>query len=354
MKIGVVMIFIFFYPFIVNSQQILQVGFENKNDVKYLTFKSNNCSTNFVDSLNNYFGYENSLKCQYLEAPNAFERATTIEIKGIIDSIQKGEVIGSLADISYEIDYNDNCLLSISKNIVPEGKKKNTNSFVSEYPYSFPKIYNLKRQKVIRSVNDFLTKEGEIDIKSIIKSVMCKRAYLYFQNKTDHSCDIGQTSLNEFLDNEYSISNNSEHIDIYSVSDKLFYYFYFSNQGLELDNNSLGIEFMVCAGIDSRITIPWIDLQDYCIKSDSNIIFNICKTINKKVEKSEWIVESDYVNLLVTPNELGVFYQGKVEPCILKEEKVEAIAQSGEFLKIKYVASNGSVKIGWVKTIYLK
>lgn len=354
MKIIFGLIFYFVFPSIVISQQLIQIDSKDKNEVNYLIFKSDSCSSVFIDNLNKYFGYINSLVEQYRQAPNFYDRKSTKGIIGVIDSIRNGKIDGSLAEIGYEVQCNDNFLLSISKIVVPEGKKRYSNSTVSDYPYVFPKNYDLKHQKEIKSVNTFLTKAGIISIQNTIKAVMCKRAKLYYQFRTDSSCRIGITSLSEYMSNNYAISNNSSDLDIYGAKEKLFFFYYFSTRGLEFGNNNLAIESVVCGGPYDQITIPWIDLLPNCLNSEDNIVLQKCNIIVANIEKSDWIVKDEFVNLLETPNDLGIDTLVQVKPYIIKGEKVSALAICDDFLKVSYSSTNGKITTGWVPASSLK
>lgn len=149
MRIVFILIFLATYHFAAVSQQLINVNSINKKQINYLTFNSDILNSTFINNLNKQFGYTTSLIDQYKEAPNCYERESIESITGIIDSIQTDKIQGSLADISYEVESNDSFLLSILKIVVPEGKKRITNSTVSDYSYVFPKNYDLKHQKEI-------------------------------------------------------------------------------------------------------------------------------------------------------------------------------------------------------------
>lgn len=177
---------------------------------------------------------------------------------------------------------------------------------------------------------------------------MYRRVKLYYKFRTDSSCWIGTTFLSEYLNDNYIISNNPSDLNIYGPKKEFYFYYYFSNRGLELNNNHLAIESVVCAGPKTDITIPWSDLLPYCINSKDNIILQKCEKFGVYKAWSEWLVESPYLNLLETPNESGTDTLEKTEPFVLKGEKVMAISACDDFLKISYVSVNGKVITGWV------
>jgi hypothetical protein len=331
------------------AQKSIQIEQGMNKGIAFLQFSSDSCSPAFITKLNASYGYQQSLVAIYNDAPNFDDKKySTKEIIKLIDSIRNDERQGSLASIEYDIIFNDNNLFSFRRLVMPEGEKSSTNSTVSDYNYVFPKNYDIKYEKEIKSVAYFLTADGIKNIQKIIQKVMYKRAKLYFGNKNSDDCHSGTNSFEEYENKSYTISNNTSDIDMFKGDEKTFY-FVFTENGLELANNFLDIQSLQCYGPPSGVTIPWFDLKQYCINKLENTVLQACNSRIKEAAKVDWIVKSKYANLLDTPDDLETNPPIPVAPYIVKGEKVTALSQSGEFLKVKYLTNNGKEILAWVK-----
>lgn len=331
------------------AQQLMHVEEKTRNDISFLQFNSDSCSAGFIKKLNSEYGYVHTLFSIYNEAPNTeAPKYNSAEMLKLIDSIKHDKVEGSLADIGFELTYNEGRLLSFIKYVTPEGMHKSSNSNTSEYPYIFPEIYDLKHEKEIRSLTSFLTTDGIRKLEKLIMRVMYKRALLFSKDSIETGCRIGRNAPHDFLVMKDTISNNPVDNDIYGSSATLCFYFFFTENGLGLGCNDLSHQSVIRAGPSDEITIPWYDLLSYCTNKPNNLISEICKAKIQKPDKTDWIVKHDFANLLETPDGYGIETTEPVKPYLIKGEKVIALVSSGEFLKITYLAATGKNTSGWV------
>ncbi|MDB5283088.1 MAG: hypothetical protein JWO06_2163 [Bacteroidota bacterium] len=345
-------------PFLMFSQcSITVTDTARKNDIGYLQFKGSGIDTLLLKKLNKQYGYQQTLLDTYDEAPHEEQELSVKEKTSLIHQIASGKVQSSLATIDYQVDYTKNCLLSFTRMVVPEGKKRVTNSQVSDLGYFFSENYNLRTGKKIKGLSSFLTAEGIKFIQTALQRVMYKRALEAYKDGQPSTCRIGVYTTDEFKTKTYIVSNDPDNIGIYGYKDSIFFYFGFTEAtgfsearmaGMYLGSNDLEHKSTICGGPRSNLFIPWYDLIPYCIQRPDNIILEIAKKSVDTLEKTEWTVKMDIVSLTEFPDASSESDATPVKPYLIRGDKVTALARVDYHLKVKYITKDGKELRGWV------